>query len=171
MTMFTQTTAPKFNRRGVQASGRPWDDLRRHLDTFWNHFGGKKCDGSRKPKAVKIRLLRQYADIIIGFSHRQSVPERREKFDALKRRRHQMRSHGKCFGCGETAEARHHIIQIQNGGHDAIESVTLACLNHSDGGVVVPEHLFANLTRAVSGPASYRDEWPGGAPGGFKFKE
>ena len=125
--MFTQSTAPKFNRRGTPASGRPWDDLRKHLDAFWNHFGGKKCDGSRHPRQMKIRILKQYADIVIGFVHRQPVAERRQKFDALKSMRHQMRSHAKCFGCGGTGTARHHIIQIQNGGHDAKRNLVSLC--------------------------------------------
>ena len=93
------------------------------LREFWNNFGGNKNDGRRYNEEKKLNLLKDYAFKSLG-RRRACI---REKFDRVKQTRHSLRSHQCCFVCGNMAEVRHHIIQLQSGGQNSKRNIVSLC--------------------------------------------
>jgi len=97
------------------------------LAEFWNSFGGRKNNGIGVEPDLKMAALKRYVQMKFGFKKRMSVAERRTKFERVKKRRHNLKSHAICFVCGRNANVRHHIIQIAGGATNAKRNLVSLC--------------------------------------------
>ncbi len=99
------------------------------LEKFWKQFGGKKTNGIGFDKATKLEALKRLAAFVVSFKRQSSIRYRRESFDESKGVMHKLwtRRNRVCFCCGSAATARHHIIQIQNGGMNCRKNIVSLC--------------------------------------------
>lgn len=97
------------------------------LAAFWLRFNGKRNKGVGFSKEDKLDALVELANRIIPYHTQQALGERRTKFDAAKTKLHPWRRFGNCFACLSPATARHHIIQLQNGGINSKKNVISLC--------------------------------------------
>ncbi len=99
------------------------------LEEFWDQFGGKKTDGAGFKTADKLEALKKMSVFVVPFKRQASIQERRTSFDESKAVLHKLwlRRNSVCFCCGLPATARHHIIQIQNGGLNCRKNVVSLC--------------------------------------------
>lgn len=101
--------------------------LKQKLIQFWSSFGDRRKHGFGHAKQVKVAALKAMALEVIPFHKQQSVVQRRDKFNVAKRKLHPFRRFGVCFCCGYRATARHHIIQLQNGGINSRMNLVSLC--------------------------------------------
>lgn len=99
------------------------------LEEFWGRFGGKKSNGVGYPREDKLAALKKLAAVVIRYQHQRPLVERREEFERIKSTMHKLyiRRHEICFSCGRPTEARHHLIQLQNGGINCRKNVVSLC--------------------------------------------
>ncbi len=99
------------------------------LERFWKQFGGKKTNGNGFDRADKLSALKRLATFVVSFKQQASVQNRRASFDESKGVMHKLwtRRNRVCFCCGSPATARHHIIQIQNGGMNCRRNLVSLC--------------------------------------------
>ena len=93
----------------------PQEKIKEDLASFWNYFWWVKNDWSLYKKDIKIKLLLEFSNKLINYKKSKQLFEKREKFNKIKYKRHNIASHKKCFICLWQADVRHHIIQLQNG--------------------------------------------------------
>lgn len=99
------------------------------LIDFWAQFGGKKRDGGGADKATKIAALRKLSRLVIPYKRQMTVTVRRDRFNKAKSVLHKLwiGRNRNCFCCGNSTEARHHIIQLQNGGLNSRKNLVSLC--------------------------------------------
>jgi len=99
------------------------------IESFWNQFGGKKSNGHGFGKETKLAALVRMAGLKIHYRNHESLSVKRQKFDESKSVLHKMntRRNEVCFACGLPATARHHVIQLQNGGINSRKNVISLC--------------------------------------------
>lgn len=100
------------------------------LKEFWGHFkpcgpAPNQCIGKCRNEVFKLKLLREYAEKSYPFKRRKPLAVRREEFRKARRLKGKFR--WPCFVCGEKAEARHHIIELQHGATNAKKNVIPIC--------------------------------------------
>ncbi len=99
------------------------------LEEFWNQFGGRKTDGVGFKTSDKLEALKRLAVFVVPFKRQSSIQDRRAAFEESKAILHKLWTHRNriCFCCGHPPTARHHIIQIQNGGLNCRKNVVSLC--------------------------------------------
>lgn len=99
------------------------------LEDFWFRFGGKAANGRGFSKDEKVRALRWLAELVIPYRKQKTVAERRHDFNESKGVLHKMNiaRNSTCFVCGGPRSARHHIIQLQNGGLNSRKNLISIC--------------------------------------------
>lgn len=101
--------------------------LKNLLLGFWNTFGGRKNGGEGFDPAYKLAELQRLSRLVITYKKQQSLEHRREVFDIVKTEIHPWKRFGRCFVCEGWATARHHIIQLQNGGINSRKNLVSLC--------------------------------------------
>lgn len=92
---------------------------------FWKKTTGRK---GFMPKAEKLQLLREMAEIVIPYKKQQTLTERREKYNEVKDERfRKTRIGSSCWVCRGKPQVRHHIIQLQNGGINSRKNIVPLC--------------------------------------------
>lgn len=97
------------------------------LVQFWSRFGKKRFNGSGYSKEEKLSALIELSRLQIHYKRQKEPSVRREQFNAAKHKLHPWRRFGSCFACGANATARHHIIQLQNGGINSKKNLVSLC--------------------------------------------
>ncbi len=100
------------------------------LETFWRlaSRSGKPSWFSTKPHSRILAMLRYIADVVVVRSmSREDVASARKRYDEIKDETAGAKKHLSCFVCGDWATARHHIIQLQNGGEANRRNVVNLC--------------------------------------------
>jgi hypothetical protein len=69
----------------------------------------------RKPRK-KLAALREIAEMEFRFTEKDRLKERRALFDKHKDWKLPLEPNTKCIVCNNTAQLRHHIVQLRNGG-------------------------------------------------------
>jgi HNH endonuclease len=107
----------------VEVKNRPAhivNPMEKDLWTLWNSISAISTM-QEKLKALKTIAYRQYARV-----SKKKLRRKRKKFDRRKRSILRIRG-SECFVCGAPAQVRHHVIQLQNGGHNADLNVIPVC--------------------------------------------
>lgn len=89
--------------------------MMQYLAGFWRQFNNAN-------KTEKLRLLKSAASRYFGGCRKQNLSNRR-KFNNKKKKF----DWGLCLVCGVHAELLHHVIQIQNGGHNHRKNLAPLC--------------------------------------------
>ncbi len=90
------------------------------LQEFWDNFNGRKNNGSKYKKDLKLKVLKEFAEKKVLYKNQQNLKKRRKAFIS--------KFGGKyCFLCGTKPQCRHHIIQLQNGGINARKNIVQLC--------------------------------------------
>jgi hypothetical protein len=97
------------------------------LVQFWKEFGGKKSKGFGFSDQEKIAELIRLSKVVIPFKRQQPLDKRRASFQAAKSKLHSWKRYWNCFVCLRNATARHHIIQLQNGGLNSKKNLVSLC--------------------------------------------
>lgn len=101
--------------------------IKTYLIEFWFKFGGKKNKGFECSQFEKLQALKVLAATVIPFNKQQALEVRREIFNASKGKLHSFKRYGNCFVCLNEAHARHHIIQLKNGGINSKKNLVSLC--------------------------------------------
>jgi len=116
---------PRYNsRRGIMQANA---FLKQKLVLFWDRFGGKKTKGVGFSNQEKISALVAMADLVIPYHKQKALTQRRVEFNETKRTLHPWKRFGFCFVCGEQGTARHHIVQLKNGGINSRKNIVSLC--------------------------------------------
>lgn len=77
----------------------------------------------------RIDALIRMASVVIPYKKQTELNQRRLQFDNGKRILHKMwiKRNRLCWACGSKATARHHIIQLQNGGINSRKNIVSLC--------------------------------------------
>lgn len=97
--------------------------LKLTLQNFWESVHGMD-------RAFRLSRLQELAGVVIEYHKQQPLNERREQFDEAKAKLHsfKVRKFGMCWVCTYArATARHHIVQLQNGGINSRKNVVSLC--------------------------------------------
>jgi hypothetical protein len=97
------------------------------LTRFWSRFGDRRKSGVGFEQVDKLRALRELSFVVIPYKAQKILPKRRKQFDESKLKLHPFRRFGICFVCGQPANDRHHIIQLQNGGINSKKNLVSLC--------------------------------------------
>jgi hypothetical protein len=99
------------------------------LEDFWKDFGGwyPRRDYSRFSASFKLARLNQMAALVIEYKKQNGSSTRRSEFNEVKSRLCRDPIGSPCFVCGKQGRARHHIIQLQNGGINARRNLVILC--------------------------------------------
>lgn len=97
------------------------------ITEFWDKFGGKKNNGKNYKEKDKLNALITMSKIVINYRKQNNLEFRRDKFDNVKYKRHNLKTHNNCFVCLKKAEHRHHIILLNNGGINAKRNCISLC--------------------------------------------
>ena len=104
----------------------PLKEVKILLTSFWDSMGGRKNNGEKESYNKKLLLLQDFSKKEIIRKNDYSK-KNRIKFENVKLHRHSLKSHKKCFVCQNTAELRHHIILIKNGGTNCKKNLLSLC--------------------------------------------
>jgi len=125
-------------QRGLSVpTGKPFSSAFMHgplqhklaLEDFWKDFGGwyPRRDYSRFSASFKLARLNQMAALVIEYKKQNGSSTRRSEFNEVKSRLCRDPIGSPCFVCGKQGRARHHIIQLQNGGINARRNLVILC--------------------------------------------
>jgi hypothetical protein len=101
--------------------------LKETLIAFWKQFGGKKTNGVGFDPQSKLAALVELRDFVVPFYKQQSLAKRRSHFNDIKSKLHSFSRFSPCFVCGIGATARHHIVQLKNGGINSKKNIVSLC--------------------------------------------
>lgn len=101
--------------------------LKETLLEFWKNFGGRKNNGIGYKTEDKLLALIRLAQFNIPFRKQQPLSKRRNQFNETRGTLHPFRRFGVCFVCSGPASARHHIVQLQNGGINSKKNIVSLC--------------------------------------------
>lgn len=92
--------------------------MKTSLRWFWER--AEYLEGSE----TKLKLLKEFADEIVKEKFR-NYKRLRKRFTKAKSKKEIINN--TCFCCGNPAQARHHIIQLQNGGDNRARNIVMLC--------------------------------------------
>ncbi len=101
--------------------------LKSVLIKFWSEFGDRRKSGVGFDPSLKLQRLKELSVLIVPYRKQQPLENRRVQFNESKKKLHPWRRFGVCFVCGRTANDRHHIVQLQNGGINSRKNVVSLC--------------------------------------------
>ena len=93
------------------------------LKTFW-------CLARKSNADERLELLKEYSEKTFGKPRdSQRIKKARGHFGVMKKNSKKVwnKINSPCLVCGGDAECRHHIIQIQNGGHNGKKNLAPLC--------------------------------------------
>lgn len=99
------------------------------IEDFWNKFGGWKPSnhGFGFPAKDKLDEIKRMAGIKIPYKKQTARAHRREVFNEVKGTLCRQKIGSPCFVCGKSGFARHHLIQLQNGGINSRRNLLILC--------------------------------------------
>jgi hypothetical protein len=101
--------------------------LKQTLLEFWSRFGDKKSAGIGFDPIHKLNALIELSSLVIPYKKQTELEKRRQQFNEAKATLHKWKRFGFCFVCLNPATARHHIVQLQNGGINSRKNIVSLC--------------------------------------------
>ena len=96
---------------------------------FWSLFGGWKAKKTVAEYAPDFKLehLLRMSRVIIQYDHQSHITKRRFTFNKVKAKLCRQKTGSPCFVCSQPGFARHHLIQLQNGGINSRRNLVIVC--------------------------------------------
>lgn len=105
---------------------------RLYTEKFWTDYGQtrkavKYKSYSRKSKTETIEALKLLGEVKLVYKNGTKPEKMRKLWDKRKITRKKFTGFTYCFACRDTAQCRHHIIWIKNGGRNIRKNIVALC--------------------------------------------